>query len=97
MKPDILLSKLTEGYYHTKSSKSDIKHSKTIKTVIKNFPYFKDYTGNDLTYFITNHLNYLYDTLNHVFTKNSENVIQRLKYIKHEKNYILAYLSLWRL
>lgn len=69
MKPDILLSKLTKGDYHTKSSKSDIKHSKTIKTVIKNFPYFKNYTGNDLTYFITNHLNYLYDTLNHIFTK----------------------------
>lgn len=69
IKTKVLLTKLKNGDYHTKTSKSDKNKASVISSALKNFPFFKDYKEDDLTYIIKNHLHYLHDTLNHIYTK----------------------------
>ena len=69
IKQKVFLTKLKNGDYHTVRSKSDGNKASTIKSVIKNFPFFKDFKEDDLSFFIKNHLHYLYDALHHIFSK----------------------------
>jgi hypothetical protein len=86
IKTKVLLSKLQDGKYQTQRSKSDKNISSTIKTVLKNFPHFKDYKEDDLTYLIKNHRYYLLDTLKYAFDKKLS--------IATIKNYINALLRI---
>ena len=69
IKTKVILTKLKQGDYHTAISKSDKNKASVINSVIKNFPFFKDYKEDDLSYFIKNHLQYLHDTLYHIYSK----------------------------
>lgn len=70
IKTIVLLSKLLNGSYHNARSKSDRNIANVIKSVLRNFPYFKNYKEDDLTYIIKNHRYYLLDLLKYAYDKN---------------------------